>query len=216
MVLDVKKTTVAYRCPKCGGGVMSVVGMFNLSADMLRLKCDCGGSEMTLVRGREGSVAITAPCVLCPEPHRYTLSSNSFFERDIFSLLCPFTGLDTVITGETERVKAALAKNELELLELLEESKLDSFEDIKGEQNIFDPQVIEILTFMIKELDEEGRIRCACEGDGEREYDLEFLPEAMRISCKCCGASADMPIGSLIAANDLLEIDELVLRKSEK
>jgi hypothetical protein len=216
MVIDVKKTTVAYRCPKCGCGVMSVVGLFNLSGDMLRLKCDCGGSDMTLVRGREGNVTITAPCMLCHDPHHYTLSSRGFFERDIFSLTCPITGLDTVIMGETERVKAALAKNELELLEMLEKSKIDSFEDIRGEQNTIDPQVTEILTYMIKELDEEGAIHCECQGEGEREFELEFLPDAMRISCKCCGASADIPMGSLIAATAFLETDELVLRKSEK
>lgn len=216
MVLDVKKTTVAYRCPKCGCGVMSVVGLFNLSGDMLRLKCDCGGSDMTLVRSREGNVSITVPCMLCPEPHRYTLSSSGFFDREIFSLTCPITGLDTVIMGETERVKAALAKNELELLEMLEASKLDSFENIRGERNTVDPQVMEILTYMIKELDEEGAIHCECEGEGEREFELEFFSDSLRISCKHCGAWADIPTGSLIAATAFLEADELVLGKGKK
>ena len=44
MILDVKQTTAAYRCPHCGSGVMSAVGLFSLTgaADMVKLKCDCG------------------------------------------------------------------------------------------------------------------------------------------------------------------------------
>ena len=30
MVLDAKQTTVAYRCPHCGAGVMSAVSLFHL------------------------------------------------------------------------------------------------------------------------------------------------------------------------------------------
>ena len=53
MILEEKKTTVAYRCPKCGGGIMSVVGFFKLAADMVKLKCDCGESEMTVVYSKD-------------------------------------------------------------------------------------------------------------------------------------------------------------------
>ena len=37
MVLQQKQTTVAYRCPECGSIVLSLVGVFALSADMIRL-----------------------------------------------------------------------------------------------------------------------------------------------------------------------------------
>ena len=49
MILEPKKTTVAYRCPECGAGVLSIVGMFSLSANRLKLKCDCGKSELDVV-----------------------------------------------------------------------------------------------------------------------------------------------------------------------
>ena len=48
MVLDKKQTTVAYRCNKCGAGVMGMIDIFTLSAPMIKLKCDCGGSEMRI------------------------------------------------------------------------------------------------------------------------------------------------------------------------
>ena len=81
MIIDPKKTTVAYRCPSCGAGVMSVVGLFNLNADMVKLKCDCQGSAMTLIYSNEQEspkVRISVPCVLCPNPHIYTVSSSIF------------------------------------------------------------------------------------------------------------------------------------------
>ena len=49
MVISPKQTTIAYRCPVCGTGVISAVGMFSLSADMIKLKCTCGKSEQTAV-----------------------------------------------------------------------------------------------------------------------------------------------------------------------
>ena len=64
MIIEPKKTAVAYRCPDCGAGVMSVVGVFSLSAEMLKLKCSCGHSEMSMVRTSDGKIRFTVPCLL--------------------------------------------------------------------------------------------------------------------------------------------------------
>ena len=48
MILKSKETTVAYRCPVCGKNIISVVGIFMLSGDLIKLKCDCGVSELTI------------------------------------------------------------------------------------------------------------------------------------------------------------------------
>lgn len=211
MVLEPKKTTVAYRCPKCGGGVMSVVGIFNLTADMVKLKCDCGGSEMTVVRDKEQKVHFTVPCIMCPNPHRYTLSSDAFFSKDLFVLPCHYSGINIGMMGETNKVKAELARTELELLDMLEKSGIGSFEEIKGEETLSDPQVLEILTYVIKELDEEGRIECRCEDGAEHEYEIEFLRESVRVTCKSCGASREISAASHIDAHELLNADSLTL-----
>ncbi len=211
MVLEPKQTTVAYRCPKCGGGVMSVVGIFKLSADMVKLKCDCGGSEMTVRKTKEGKYNITVPCILCPGDHHYTLSSNSFFAKELFVLPCHYSGINIGMMGETNSVKAELARTELELLDMLEKSGIEGFEDIKGEQSLSDPQVLEILLYVIKELDEEGKISCRCLPDAEREYEIEFLRDSMRVTCKVCGASKEIPTASLIDAHEFLNADSLVL-----
>ena len=56
MVLNTKQTTVAYRCPHCGAGVMSAVSPFALRGNMVRLKCTCGQSVMEIEPAGAGKV----------------------------------------------------------------------------------------------------------------------------------------------------------------
>ena len=212
MVLEPRQTTVAYRCPQCGAGVMSAVNLFNLCADMIKLKCDCGGSEMTLVRTKDAKVRFTVPCLFCPTPHHFTLNSRGFFDKELFALPCPYSGMNIAVMGDTDRVKAELARSELELLELLEENNVESFASLQTEQEFNDPQILEIITYIVKELDEEGRISCNCEGGQEGDYELEFMPDAVKISCKRCGASVSLPTNSLIDAYEILGADSLELK----
>lgn len=216
MIIDPKKTTVAYRCPSCGAGVMSVVGLFNLNADMVKLKCDCQGSAMTLIYSNEQEspkVRISVPCVLCPNPHIYTVSSSIFFKDDLFLLPCPYSDINIAVTGETNKVKAELARSELELLDLLEQSGVDSFDALhKNDNTSFNPEALEIISFMLRELDEEDKIECDCpEGTG-KDFELEFYGSSAEISCKCCGCKKIFPTDSLIAANELLHADKLSLK----
>ena len=167
---------------------------------------------MSLVYTKDSKVRFTVPCLFCPSPHHFTVNSSVFFSKELFSLACPYSGMNIAVMGETDHVKAELSRSELELLDLLEENGLDSFAALHGEQTVSDPQVLEILTYMIKELDEEGKITCRCEDGEEGDYELEFLPEALKITCKRCGASAEIPTGSLIDAHEFLYTDSLELK----
>jgi L-cysteine desulfidase len=124
MVLDAKNTTLAYRCPKCGAAVMSGVNMFSLTADMLKLKCSCGGSELVLVNGKDAKVRLTVPCMLCGGGHHFTLSRSLFFGKELFCMPCPYTDINLCCVGEENHVKAEMSRSELELLRLLEENGL--------------------------------------------------------------------------------------------
>lgn len=215
MVLDPKQTTVAYRCPHCGAGVMSIVGLFSLSADMIKLKCTCGESEMSIVYSKDGKVRLTVPCILCPNPHNFTLSSSVFFNNDLFMLPCPYSDINICMTGESNKVKAELARTELELLDLLEEHGLQNFDVFHGEQTLSDPQVLDIILFVINDLDAEGKIFCRCETSGselhEGNYEVEMTSEGIRVSCKSCGAQKLIPSNSLINAHEFLNCDSLTL-----
>lgn len=257
MLLQEKRTTVAYRCPICGGGVMSAVGLFRLSADMVKLKCPCGKSEMQIFRNRdtlpdgtnadgEGTVRLSVPCLLCPKPHTFTLRESLFFagdrsgdrsenesgdgSDDLFSLPCPYSDINICFTGEINRVKAELARTELELLDVLEENGISDFSALHGdEQTLGDPQVREVVLYVIRELEAEGRLYCRCPDhlppaedtppadtdpdaavDDDR-YQAEITPEGIRVTCTRCGASALIPTDSMVSAHDFLTVDSLRL-----
>ena len=211
MVLEPKQTTVAYRCPHCGAGVMSAVGLFSLTGHMMKLKCSCGQSEMTVVYGKDGKVRFTVPCILCPTPHNFSVSTSLFFGRELFVLPCPYSDINICMMGDANHVKAELSRTELELLDLLEKSGLGSFSELQGEQYLSDPQVTEIVTYVIKELDAEGKIRCRCPEGEEGEYDAEIGREGVTVTCKKCGAAKHIAADSLISAHEFLNADELIL-----
>lgn len=218
MVIESKETTLAYRCPHCGTGVMSAVGIFSLTADMLKLKCPCGKSEMQVVYSKDGKVRIKVPCLICPSGHSYTVSKNIFFGRDLFVLPCPCSDVNIAFMGETNAVKAELSRTELELLELLEENGIDSFSALneEGEQFLSDPQIVEIVMFVIRDLEAENKIFCKCppreDGDGH-VFDVEILEDGsgIRVTCPDCKAQRLIPTDSLLSAHAFLNCDALYL-----
>ena len=213
MVLESKQTTLAYRCPHCGAGVMTAVSLFHLKGSMVRLKCDCGKSGMEVVLSPDGKARLTVPCIICPNPHRFTVSENIFFGSELFALPCPYSDINICVMGEDNHVKAELSRTELQLLDLMEKNGISSFESLhsEAEQTVTDPQVLEIVLFVIRDLDEEGKIHCRCAEGAEREYDAEILPEGVRVTCKKCGATKLVPTDSLLNAHDFLHCDSLRL-----
>jgi hypothetical protein len=235
MVLNEKRTTVAYRCPDCGGGILSAVGLFNLSADMVKLKCTCGKSELKIIYNRDGTVRLTVPCLICAQPHTFTVRSSLFFSDELFVLPCPYSDINICFTGEMNRVKAELARTELELLDMLEENGITDFSALHGdEKDLGDPQILDIVLFVIDDLDAEGKIYCRChpdpaleggeacaessaaeETDGsDREgsrYEAEITDDGIKLTCRICGASRIIPTDSMLSAHAFLNADSLHL-----
>ena len=210
MSLEPKKTTVAYRCPECGAGVLSIVGMFSLSANRLKLKCDCGKSELDVVL-QDDKVRLTVPCIFCRKPHVFTVNKQIFYGRDLFVIPCPYSDINICFMGEENHVRAELARSELELLDMLEENGISDFSAFGGDGEVLpDPQVFEIIMFVIHDLEAEGKIYCRCP-DGEGEYDAEMTDGGIRIFCRKCGAQSIIPTDSLIGAHDFLNCDSLHL-----
>lgn len=229
MVLESKQTTIAYRCPHCGEGVVSAVGMFSLSADMVRLKCHCGKSELEIVYSKDGKVRLKVPCLICPNGHSYTVSKNIFFGKDIFVLPCPCSDVNIGFIGELNRVKFELSRTELELLQILEENGVDSFAALHGDSEdefLSDPQIEEIIMFVIRDLEAENKIYCKCHpapsgeetaeseaaDEGvERCYDVEITRDGIIVSCPECHASRLIANDSLLSAHAFLNCDALYL-----
>ena len=223
MILNAKQTTVAYRCPSCGSAVLSAVGLFTLSgsADLVKLKCSCGKSEMTIAYGKDGKIRLNIPCFACAKPHSFTLSSQVFFGRDLFVLPCPYTDFNIAAIGEINQVKAEMARSELELLDFLEKSGIKDPERLRAEEKALpDPQIAEIVSFVIRDLDEEGKIYCKChpkdaepegEAEGKGTYDVEIREDGILVRCRKCGAERLVPTDSGLSAHAFLNADALYL-----
>lgn len=216
MILDVKKTSVAYRCPDCGAGVVSVVGIFSLTGDMFKIKCSCGKSELILSRS-DDRINLSVPCLLCPKPHHFTVSKSVFFANELFCLPCPYSGLDACFIGDHDRVLNALAESEEMLAGILTDAGVDDLDMLReGDPDVMfdDPAIDEIIRFMLVELSDEGSLHCGCkEGDIAR-YGYEFAPpdyESVRIFCQTCGCEKLIPMSSTIQANAFLHADSLIL-----
>ncbi len=238
MLLNEKRTTVAYRCPACGAGVLSAVGLFNLSADMVKLKCTCGKSDLSIVYNRDGTARLTVPCLICSGAHTFTIKSSLFFSDELFLLPCPYSDINICMTGETNRVKAELARTELELLDMLEEHGITDFSALHGdEEDLGDPQVLDIVLFVIDDLEAEGKIYCHCHPDPmssgitpdgtavissgagtedtdahESRYEAAITDEGIRLSCRDCGASTLIPTDSMLSAHAFLHADSVHLQ----
>jgi len=120
MVLD-KQTTAAYHCPACGMAVMSLVNIFSMSGNILKLKCACGDSALEMHITKDGKVRVQAPCIVCPSPHSYVISSKSLFEKDVFELSCALIGVGICFFGKKNSVLAALKESEAELMDIFAE-----------------------------------------------------------------------------------------------
>lgn len=216
MVMDNKETAVSFRCPSCGSWVTGITGLFSLTADMLRLKCPCGGGEMDIVYTKDKKVRLNVPCFVCPKPHSYTLSPNVFFSRELFSLSCPYSGVDLCYTGDENEVKTASEEADEALHALFEKAGCENYFEEKragekeNEEIFSDPQILEIVNFVIRDLDEAGEIKCRCESD-EGLYTVEVTSDGVRVKCENCGASKLIPVTSTITAQAFLNCDRLEL-----
>ncbi len=212
MVIDPKQTFIAYRCPHCGNGVISSVGILSLGGDMLKLKCECGESALTIQKSSTGQIRLSVPCLLCSSQHNFTVSQSIFFGKDMFVLPCPYTDVNICFMGDIKQISAELDRTGLELVEMLGEENVEALMKMNDESdNTFtDPQIHDIVMFVIGELEAEHKISCNCE-DGECDVGVEVFDDGIKVYCKKCGAQRVIPTDSLLGAYAFLNCDRLNL-----
>lgn len=214
MLIGDKKTFLGYRCPTCGGGVLGMCSELSLSGGrLLRLRCPCGESDMTVTQTTDGAVSVTVPCLLCNSNHIYRVHPSVFFGRDLFLLNCAYSNLDVAFIGEEERVSQALDEHEATLRKIFADAGLSTLARVKNEERndddiLPDAQVLDVVRFLVRELEADGQIDCPCHNG---EYDVEFTRRGVRVFCRNCESTHTFEIGSLEAAQDLLSCDHLSL-----
>lgn len=215
------RSIIAYRCPECGSGVMSIPDVLRLSAPMLRLRCDCGGSEMSIARQWDGKLNLTVPCLICPNPHTFTLSPQLAESEDGVVLRCPCSDLDICFIGDEDHVKAELARGELELMRLMEENGVADLADFRraneeDEDEALDSELTQSVIFVLSELEAEGKIFCKCphepsESVDPEKYGFEIHPGEVVVKCRDCGAKRAIPTDNSLNTHAFLDADALYL-----
>ena len=223
MVLEQKQTHVAYHCPHCGMAVLGYVGEFALAADMLKIKCDCGKSALTVTYTNDKKIRLAVPCLFCENPHHFVVSQEVFFARDIFLLGCPYMGMDVCFIGKPAPLQKALNESAATLndffeknglvLPALEEEREASFAETEEEEVFFpDEQVYDVIRFLVKDLEADRAIDCPC---GTGPYETEITAGGIRVYCAECGAEYLFPVESVSAAESFLSLNALTLLPKE-
>ena len=216
MILKPKESVIAYRCPYCGTSILSMVGIFALSGDLIKLKCSCGDSALQIERISEEKVRITVPCIICPQPHVFTLGLNSFFSRPLITLACPFTGINVVFIGQEQKVRDALDETEKKLDELMKEAELDDFDQLRDaneKMQTDDAELHDAVRFVLAELREDGEITCDCRGDQCPEYDFSIDGREVAVFCRTCGAEYRTELNSTASVERFILTDHLTLEQ---
>lgn len=213
MILNPGQTHIAYRCPECATLIYGFVGKFALSAGMLRLKCSCGNSALDVSFTQDKKVRLSVPCIFCKQNHNYVVSQNLFFGRDVFLLNCPYSNMDICFIGEKEKTDAEAERTGKELEQLLRNLEAEDLKDIQPieldeEEVLPDPAVYDSIRFLVKELEEDGKIDCPCHNG---QYELRFCKEGIQVFCSECGASHIFNTEAVAASEEYLNLDSLTL-----
>ncbi len=215
MVIEPRKRYISYRCPECLTATTGLVGRFALRAGLVRLKCDCEkGSSLDISSTSDGKVRLSVPCIFCKQSHSYVISEAVFFDRERFLLSCPYSGMDIAFLGEEKDITEALQRTEREINQILAGFEAEDIKDIQPEEMndeeiLPDPAVYDTIRFLIRDLEEEGRISCLC---GSGKYDLRFTSEGVQAYCENCGGTYDFKCMSPTVAEEYLSLDEIKLR----
>lgn len=215
MLINPKKRNIAFRCPECTSTVMGIVGKFTLAADMIRLKCSCEEpTSLEIKTTNDSKIRLSVPCIFCKQSHSYVVSEGVFFDRDKFLLNCPYAGMDIAFLGDEEDINRELVRTEEEIRRLMSSLEAEDISDIQpcdmnDDEILPDPSVYDTIRFVVKDLEDEGRISCPCKNG---EYDIRFTDKGMQVYCLKCGATRDLECTTPALCEEYLSLDSLELK----
>ena len=159
-------------------------------------------------------VRFSIPCVFCKSAHTYVVSESIVFDRDRFLLACPYANMDIAFLGSEGNVAIDTQRAEEELSRLLTNLEAEDLSDIQpedmaNEEILPDPELYDIVRFLVRELEEDGKVDCPCHNP---TLDFRFTEGGVEVYCMECGATYEFPVQSTAVARETLMLDEIVLR----
>lgn len=204
--MDLHTTTIAYICPSCGASVMEDINIFSLSGGH-SIACRCG-EAMDIKVSADRKVTLSVPCLACPENHTTRLSSASFFNRDLFTVQCPYTALDICFIGQREKVENAMAQNKKYLEETFAQEKGDAEQDVlKEAYDLYaNPMVMSDVLLLLRDFITDGKVNCGCGGfSGMEKLRVDINRESVTVTCTVCEKKREI---RALTENDVIYLCE--------
>ena len=203
------KTTAAYRCPHCGAILTFDVTRERLEKGTLSMPCiQCGKSHVDVTLSPDGTISLLVPCLMCPHPHPYKISSAMFFEKEIYCFPCSFTGIDICFIGESDYVDDEIIRSGREIADLIEETNEEDANAKDANVMVADTSVMREVLFAIGNLQDEKKIKCSC-GSSAVKVLLDY--DKAVIVCKVCGKKKEIAARSRFDANAAIDMDEIII-----
>lgn len=176
----------AVRCDVCGGLQLHNTSLFELYKDKkTELKCTCGQINAIIKAKDFKSFWIDVVCFACQERHIFKYTLKQLLKGNIVTR-CIETGMEICFIGNNEDIHELIEKNEKNPSELLSELGFyDYFENFEV--------IMKSLEF-IKQLDNDGRIKCDC---GSYDILTDLFPDRIELKCLNCDS-----IKMIYAEND--------------
>ena len=205
---------IAYRCPDCAVATVGLLGGAATFGDLLRLKCECGGSALDIKKERDGKIHLHVPCIYCKDSHGYKLSPDVLTRDKLTKLGCPFSGMDIAFIGEGGEIAPELERTADELSRIMASLDAEDVKDIQPhdlDENECppDPSIFDTINFVVRDLEAEGKVKCPCNSG---KYGLRFTDDGMQVYCEDCGASFNFHCRSVSLAEEYLTASEIVLK----
>lgn len=209
-----RRSQIAFRCPECGTATVGFLGGLTQVSDLLRLKCECGGSALDIKRQNDGKVNLSVPCVYCKTNHSFVVSQDVIKRYEPTKFSCPYSGMGITFIGDTETVKSEVENSANELSHILACFEAESLSDIQpqdvGEDSMPpDPAIYDTLNFIVRDLEAEGELHCPC---GKGPYDLRFTDDGMQVYCDSCGATYEFHAKSVSVAEEYIPLKSITLK----
>lgn len=204
---------IAYRCPSCAVATVGILGGLSAVSDMLRMKCECGGSTLDIKREGAGKIKLEVPCVYCKTNHSFVVSSDVVTREETTRLSCPYSGQDILFLARSENMSEELTRSENELRQILASFEADEVGDIQPKElddADFEPDanMFDVLNFLVRDLESQGALNCPCK---KGPYTLRFCDEGAEVVCDSCGAAYIFHCTTAASAESYLSMDEIKL-----
>lgn len=202
-------TKIAYRCPYCGCVISATVNRFMLAGGFKLACIECQKSALEMSMSRDEKVRLVVPCLVCPHPHPYTVSADTFFGKDIFLLSCSYSGLDICFIGDEDKVEDELDRTESLIMELLADAKDDENAALQSDMLAADTNVIREILFALEGLSGDKKITCGSCGSHAAKVLIDY--DSVHVVCKVCGKEKVLPARNKFDSSAAIDLNELIL-----